>query len=147
MNENLSTVQAVPCPPPCPLRPISLRIPVDLAASKTLPQLDWNAGREALARKRAGWAELDLRQDFADAAHMRQVLVTAGIRVPATNEPATPKRVKAVLRRAYVGGPLIRGAVGTNVVGFLELNPNLPLWAAVALILEATGLFTPKALE
>lgn len=30
---------------------------------------------------------------------------------------------------------------------FLEVNPKLPLWAALALVLESTGKFTPEGFE
>ena len=50
-----------------------------------------------------------------------------------------------MLTRAKVTGAEINASVGTNLGGFLALNPLLPLWAAVALVLESTGQFTRKA--
>ena len=49
---------------------------------------------------------------------------------------------KTVLRRAGVMAPEICESVGSGIEGFLERNPDLPLWAAVALVLESTGRFT-----
>jgi hypothetical protein len=125
--------------------PIWPHIPLDAAPVKARPVLDPALGRRALAEKRAEWAKLTtLRQNFADAEHMRQVLVNAGIRVPYRGEPAFTGRVKGLLRQAGVRRLDVERAVGTNVAGFLQKNPNLPLWAAVALILEATGQYTPE---
>lgn len=75
---------------------------------------------------------------------MRGYLKAAGVRIPGRNEPATNTRVKSILRKLYITGPEISQAVGTGIVGFLRLNPNLPLWAAVALLLEATGRYVPE---
>jgi hypothetical protein len=46
------------------------------------------------------------------------------------------------LRRVGIYGPDVQECVGTNLKGYLEKNPDLPLWAALALILEASGGFT-----
>ena len=101
----------------------------------------------AYARKRAAWATTKvqgvLRQAWADVDFMRGHLKAAGIRIRDNNEPASPQRLRRVLRRAGVMAPEIRASVGADITGFLRLNPNLPLWAAVALVLEATGRFTP----
>jgi hypothetical protein len=85
----------------------------------------------------AEWGKLGLRQDFADEAPMRSYLRAAGVRIGSDLEPATPRRVALVLSRVGVTAPMIRQAVGAGITGYLEKNPRLPLWAAVALILEA----------
>jgi hypothetical protein len=144
MNTNTFVVQALPCPRPSLSIPLSLRIPVDQATRKPLPQLDPNAGRKALAQRRAAWAKLSLRQDWADETFMRSHLRAAGVRIPDNTEPATSTRMKSILRKLWITSPQIIEAVGTSIAGYLTLNPGLPLWAAVALILEATGRFTPK---
>jgi hypothetical protein len=123
---------------------MSLHIPVDQAIPKARPVLDSAKGREALASKRAEWDTLNLRQDFADSAYLRQILSSASVRIAYNTEPATAARVKSVLWRAGLSASHIVRAVGTTAAGFLQKNPNLPTWAAVALILEATGNFNPK---
>lgn len=59
-------------------------------------------------------------------------------------EPATEPRLRQVLRRAGVSGAEIVKSVGLSPEGFNSANPNLPLWAAVALVLESTGRFHPQ---
>jgi hypothetical protein len=49
-----------------------------------------------------------------------------------------------MLTRAKVAGVEIKDSLGTSLAGFLKLNNRLPLWAALALVLEATGRFTLK---
>lgn len=124
--------------------PFLTQNPVAQAVPRVLPKLDPHAGRKALAVKRATWATLKLRQAWADEPHMRKTLKASGVRINDNTEPASPARVKAVLRRIGIAGPQVMEAVGTNLTGFLKLNPCLPLWAAVALILEATGNFNPE---
>lgn len=84
----------------------------------------------------AEWQSLDLRQDFADDAHMRAHLRAAGIRLRSDLEPATAARVASLMRRRKIAGPVIRDALGVSIAGYLKKNPGLPLWAAAALILE-----------
>jgi hypothetical protein len=75
---------------------------------------------------------------------MRQTLAEAGIRVGDRREPATAKRVKRLLWHAGISAHQIARAVGTTITGFLQKNPNLPLWAAIALILESSGDYFPR---
>ncbi len=72
---------------------------------------------------------------------MRSHLRAAGVSVKYSNEPATVPRLKSLLRKAGVTGTEAKASVGTDLAGFLKLNPSLPLWAAVALVIEATGRF------
>jgi len=103
------------------------------------------AARAAHAAKRLAWSNLALRQQWADEAWMRAHLATAGVRVPDSGEPATANRMRQLLRRAGgVRDEEARAAVGADMDEYLSLNPGLPLWAAVALVLEATGRFTPE---
>jgi hypothetical protein len=111
------------------------------------------------AEKAQQWAELDLRQTFADEAFMRAHLRAAGLRINNSNEPATVPRLAVLLRRAGVEGqevvqsigPFWQTAAGRSMgrdavlFKFLTMNPRLPLWAAVALVLELTGRFTADA--
>lgn len=142
MNPTLS----IPVPTPFP----GLLIPTraQISATEPTPQAaltgDLVAARKAHRAKRAGWAALNLRQDFADAPFMRAHLSTAGVRIPDSLEPATAARLKTHLGRAGVKLPEAVQAIGTTLAGFLALNAELPLWAALALVLEATGRFTPQ---
>ena len=111
------------------------------------PSGDLEAAREALSLKRTGWAALDLRQQFADGAWMRCHIKAAGLRAPISIEPATVTRLRSCLKRAGVQGVEILDSLGTTLTGYLKLNPSLPLWAALALVLEATGRFTAKAYD
>lgn len=108
---------------------------------------DLAAAREARKEKVDGWATMHLRQHFVDEVWMRNHIKAAGLRSPNRVEPATVSRLRTMLTRAKVTGPEINASVGTNLGGFLALNPLLPLWAAMALVLESTGRFTRKALD
>lgn len=99
------------------------------------------AAAAALKAKRAQWAKLSLRQRWADESSMRAHLRAAGITVASDAEPATPDRLQRLLKRAGVRTDDARQAVGTDIESYLALNPDLPLWAALALVLEATGRF------
>ena len=99
-------------------------------------------GREARLTRVAEWATLDLRQQWADEDFMRDHLRAAGVRIGSNLEPATTTRLRSVLRSVGIQGPETQEAVGCGPEKFLALNPSLPLWAAVALVLEATGRFS-----
>lgn len=98
----------------------------------------------AIAAKRQQWASMDLRQEWADTDFMRGHLRMAGLRINATSEPATVPRMKSKLRSIGVHSPEIQEAIGMTLEGFLKVNPRLPLWAALALVLESIGRFTPE---
>jgi len=102
---------------------------------------DLAAAREARKVKVAGWATLHLRQHFVDEVWMRDHIKTAGLRSPNQMEPATVTRLRSLLKRAKINGHEIKEVLGTTLSGYLKLNPLLPLWAALALVLEATGGF------
>ena len=106
---------------------------------------DLEAGRQTRADKLAKWAALDLRQDFADETFMRNHIKAAGLRAPNCAEPATASRLRTLLHHAGIDAPEANEAVGTTLSGYLKLNPGLPLWAALALVLEATGRFPEVA--
>lgn len=103
---------------------------------------DLALAREAFTKIKAEWATLDLRQEWADAAFMRKHLAAAGIRAPIKTEPATIGRIRTVLYRVGIRGEDIRKGVGCHLGVWLNHNQRLPLWAALALILEAIGLWT-----
>lgn len=94
--------------------------------------------------KRQQWASLNLRQEWADTAFMRGHLKVAGVKVAVSTEPATAQRMKAKLRAVGIHSPEIQEAIGMTLGRFLEVNPGLPLWAALALVLESIGRFTPE---
>ena len=73
---------------------------------------------------------------------MRDHLRAAHLIVKSNLEPATVERLRSLLRRVGIHDPDVQECVGTDLKGYLEKNPDLPLWAALALILEATGGFT-----
>lgn len=100
--------------------------------------------QEAKRAKQAAWATADLMQDWADAGWLRAHLTVARLRVSVSNEPATAARLKAKLRSIRVQSPEVQDAVGMTIADFLRANPRLPLWAALAMVLEATGRFTPS---
>ena len=102
---------------------------------------DREAARQARKAQLDKWATLDLKQEFKDEAFMRDQIKTAGLFAPNWTEPASTSRLRSLLFRAGVHGPEINQSVGTSLSGYLTLNPGLPLWAALALVLEATGRF------
>ena len=127
-----------PCLPP--------PIPVDHQRHRPIAAFsgDLNAAVDAQQAKRAEWATLKLRQTWADAPYMREHLRQAGLIVRNNGEPATERRMKVLLRRVGIYAPEVRDSVGSDLTSFLGSNPGLPLWAAVAHVLEATGRFTPS---
>ena len=139
-HENLSNIHQGTHPLPDTNKPF-LTSPAPVA--KPLFPLDYGLIRKATKTKREQWASLNLRQDWADEEWMRGHLRMAGIRVSVSVEPATETRVNANLRSVGVFANEIKEATGMTVNKYLKSNPNLPLWAALALILESTGRFTP----
>lgn len=101
--------------------------------------------QEAKRAKQAAWATADLRQDWADAGWLRAHLTVARLRVGVSNEPASVGRMKAKLRSIGIQSTEIQEAVGMTLAEFLKANPRFPLWVALAMVLEATGRFTPIA--
>jgi hypothetical protein len=138
-------MQNRPTPHPVTPRSSTQQIPAVMLPFKTFPMGDLHAAREARKAQRELWATLDLRQDFADEAWMRDHIKAAGIRVPIQMEPATVNRLRIMLKRIQIAGIEIKDSLGTTLAGFLMLNPGLPLWAALALVLESTGRFIRAA--
>lgn len=136
-------------PTPHPITLIGFQPLISAQNSLRIPSLsgDLEAARAARQIKVAGWAALPLRQRFLDEAWMREHIKAAGIRAPIRFEPATVPRLRSMLKRAHVTGQEITDSIGTTLAGYLKLNPLLPLWAALALVLEATGKFSRVAAE
>ena len=129
---------------PTPLPPVFKTLEVKRHRVASLVVCDPATMNETKRAKQAAWA-VDLRQDWCDADYLRAHLVVAGLRVSVSAEPATVARMKSKLRSVGVLSPEIQEAVGLPLAGFLKANPRLPLWAALAMVLEATGRFTPAA--
>ena len=72
---------------------------------------------------------------------MKAHIKAAGLRSPNQMEPATVSRLRRLLNRAQVSGTETNNSLGITLSGYLKLNPLLHLWAALALMLEATGKF------
>lgn len=138
-------MQTVPTPHPVHSGSFSPQISATKWSFRAFPASGLKAAREARKTKLALWATLDLRQVFADDAWMRDHIEAAGLRAPNQMEPATVTRLRRMLRRAKVTGVEIKDSLGTSLAGFLKLNRRLPLWAALALVLEATGRFIRMA--
>lgn len=140
-------MQTLPIPFPADFSRFSLQNTATKPLFGGIRAGDLVAANEAKQAKWAKWAALDLRQDFADEKFMRNHINAAGLRSPNSVEPATVSRLRTMLTRAKVTNPEITAILGTNLGGFLALNPSLPLWAALALVLESTGRFTRKAFD
>ena len=134
-------IAAPQAPSPLPTSFASLEAQREHRSAPPLSTL--NGANDALRAKREQWATLDLRQQWADEVYMRGHLRAAGVCIKYSSEPATASRLRSILRRAGVHSPEVRDSVGTDPAGYLQLNPGLPLWAAVAIVLEGTGRFTP----
>lgn len=127
-------------PLPAPVKHQGKGLPTDpVIRAQTLA-----LAQEKARKNREAWAKLTLRQTWADEAHMKGYLRRAGIWISNIQEPATEPRLRQVLRRAGVSGAEIVKSVGLSPEGFNSANPNLPLWAAAALVLESTGRFHPR---
>lgn len=105
-------------------------------------------GRETVSKNSKAWHKLIERWNRTDAGHLRGYLHRAGIRIANMQEPTTYPRLHQLLRRVGVSGADITKSVGLVSEGFKTTVPNLPLWAAFALVLEslseATGRFRPQ---
>jgi hypothetical protein len=141
---NALSAEVVPTPHPVPSSAFEAQNSKENSLFNRFGEVDREAAQKAKQLKRAEWAKLPLRQSFMDEEFMRAHLKAARLRIADSNEPATVPRVRSLLRKAGVTGSEISESVGTAIAGFLTMNPSLPLWAAVALILELTGRFTPK---
>lgn len=131
-------------PAPTPLPDLEEAIHAQRHRDATPPTLVQVRAQAARLANRKQWAALNLRQEWADGAFMRGHLRVAGVKVATSTEPATIPRMKAKLRAIGIHSPEIQDAIGVPLGRFLEVNPRLPLWAALALVLEGIGRFTPE---
>lgn len=111
---------------------------------RAMPVGDLEAAREARQEQVTYWKSLNLRQDFKDKEWMKDHIKAAGLRVPYYLEPATTHRLRSFLHKAGIPNGATREAIGTTIGVYLGCNRDLPLWAALALVIEATGRFTDK---
>ena len=155
-SPSLSPAGSHACPPrltfgPFPLAVAPTTLPRQvktLGAPREAPAIAPDAYRRGLdtqKRQKAAWATADLRQNWADAGWLRAHLTVAKLRVTVSGEPATVARLKVKLRSIGILSPEVQEAVGMTLANFLSANPRLPLWVALAMVLEATGRFTPSA--
>ena len=79
---NQLIMQTVPTTHPVPYDSFSPQNSVVKMHLRPLSDSDREAGRIARQLKLAGWAELGLRQEFADEAWMRDHIKAAGLRSP-----------------------------------------------------------------
>lgn len=134
-------------PPATPIAPVlasESRRPAPLQLTNSDPA----RALAAIKAKRAEWATIaanpatQLRQQWADEAWMRAHLRAASVSVADDREPASVRRLRKKLAQAGISVTEAQEAVGLTLCKFLRVNPRLPLWAALALVLEATGRFT-----
>lgn len=140
-------MKPLPTPHPVDSNRFVPRNPGSKCLVKPFPQGDLKAANASRAKQTSDWAKLDLRQSFADETWMRSHIKAAGLRSPVSIEPATTARLRSMLKKAGLTGLDITDAVGATLARFLQLNPGLPLWAALALVLESTGRFIVKTAE
>lgn len=138
-------MQTAPTPPGGYIEGFPSAIPATNTLPNGIPSGDLDAARLAYRLTVESWKLLETCQDFADAAFMKAHIKAAGLRVPHKLEPASTNRLRRLLNRADVSPETTFETLGVNLKGYLTLNPGLPLWAALAWILEATGKFTEQA--
>ena len=136
-------MQTVPTAHPVPCDSFSPQNTESNRPLMVFTDADREAARQARRAQLDKWATLSLKQNFADEDFMLGQIKAAGMSSPNRSEPACPGRLRSLLARAGVYGRETKEALGTTLPGYLTLNPLLPLWAALALVLEATGKFTP----
>ena len=139
-------MQTVPTTHPVPVNGLHRQYFPQNTSPKAFPLGDLDAARLARQLKTTSWFGLNLHQTFTDETWMRDHIKAAGLRSPMRMEPATVPRLRSMLKRAKVTNLEINESVGTTLNGFLRLNPLLPLWAALAMVLESTGKFTPAVM-
>ena len=90
------------------------------------------------AAQRADWANVDLKQDWADKDFMLQCARQAGIKVlPPRAEPATDKRLRRFARKMGIKQADLQALIGFSTLAeFIESNPHHPLWALICHLAE-----------
>ena len=144
-------METVPTPPPAQFDSFIEQNSLEKYPFGAIPQADLEANlvlaREARQEQVTYWKTLNLRQDFKDKEWMKNHIRAAGLRVPFWLEPATTHRLRAFLHKAGIPNGATKEAIGTTIGVYLGSNRDLPLWAALALVIEATGRFTDTVSE
>ncbi len=144
-----NTISALPATyPPPPTRSAFLTPKLQASRVFLTTQSDRAKAQDAQKAQREEWQSIAsnpttrLRQQWADKAWMRAHLRAAGVSVADDREPASVKRLRRKLSQAGVTATEAHQAIGATLCKYLRMNARLPLWAALALVLEATGRFT-----
>lgn len=84
------------------------------------------------------FAEQNLRNDFADTQHWRDLAAKHGIRMPAWHVPGTDLRyMKRALRKIGKDSKWMTSCTGFNTLEeFATSNPKWPAFALIGLLLE-----------
>ena len=143
-REEMPSKPLKPTPAPTPLPTQEGAIQAKRHRAVRLKPINQDKARASRLAMRHGWTSLNLRQEWADTDFMRGHLKVAGVKVASSAEPATVQRMKAKLRAIGIHSPEVQEAIGMPLSRFLVVNPRLPLWASLALVLESTGRFTPE---
>ncbi|NQW79659.1 MAG: hypothetical protein HQ445_00605 [Polaromonas sp.] len=136
------TIEASQAPTPLVLSEKSFQALKSPASAAS--HLDSTKAHASAKAKQVHWATLNLRQTWADTAFMRGHLRMAGLRIKYSAEPATVSRIKDRLKSIGKDSNEIQEAIGMPLAKFLKVNPGLPLWVALALVLESMDGFTPE---
>lgn len=102
------------------------------------PWQNQQADAAAAAREAAQqYARENLRLDFADATHWRELAAAAGVRLPAWYVRSTSGGIRKFCTRLNLSQSVIEDATGCSSYKQLAaLNPTWPLFAVVGLLLE-----------
>ena len=96
------------------------------------------AAYRARAERRASWPPV--RQPITDdREYLKAILRAHGLSHIHEAEPATPKRVAQLLRRAGLTKSAAQDTVGLKLEHYVRRNPDKALWWLVACALEAAG--------
>ncbi|WP_059003064.1 hypothetical protein [Pseudomonas syringae] len=102
------------------------------------------AAREAAQQ----YARENLRLNFADAEHWRELAAAAGVRLPAWYVRSTGGRIRKFCTRLNLSQSVIDDATGCSSYKQLAaLNPTWPLFAVVGLLLELSAEHTTATIH
>ncbi|AQL38747.1 hypothetical protein [Pseudomonas syringae] len=102
------------------------------------------AAREAAQQ----YARENLRLNFADAEHWRELAAAAGVRLPAWYVRSTGGRIRKFCTRLNLSQSVIDDATGCSSYKQLAaLNPTWPLFAVVGILLELSAEHTTATIH
>jgi hypothetical protein len=135
--------EPLPTPHPGADRRFTAGNAVEKAGSRARSREQLAAAYRARAERRASWPSV--RQPIADdREHLKTILRTHGLSHIPEAEPATPKRVAQLLRRAGFTSSAVQQAVGLKLEHYVRRNPDKALWWLVACAIEGTAGRTMK---